>query len=67
MIAQQRSQLCGEDRDVPAPLELVDIFRPFEAEAAEADSAIIDAVAVEMDHMIGLILSWRVSSSLSAA
>jgi hypothetical protein len=52
--AQQRPELAGEDVEVPALVELADVLRVLEAQPAEADTAVIDAVAIEVDHVIRL-------------
>ena len=54
VMAQQRAELAGEDGEVPAPVELDDVLRVLEAEPPEADGAVIDAVAVEVDDVVGL-------------
>ncbi len=61
VIAQQRLQpramLCavfGVNDDVPAFLRLADVLGQLEAQPAEADGGVIDAVAVEVDDMIRL-------------
>jgi hypothetical protein len=44
---------CVND-DVPAILQLADVLGQLEAQPAEADGGVIDAVAVEVDDMIRL-------------
>ena len=56
VIAQQRAEFAGEDGDVPALVELADVLRVLEAQPAETDGAVIDAVAIEVDDVIGLLL-----------
>ena len=55
VIAQQRAELVGEHGDMPALLQLADVFRVLEAQPTEADGAVIDAVAIEVDDVIGLL------------
>ena len=54
VVAQQRAELVGVDGDVAALLQLVGVLRVLEAQPAEADAAVIDAVAVEVDDVIRL-------------
>ena len=54
MILQQRAEFASEDRGVPALVQLADVLRVLEAKPAEADRAVIDAVAIEVDDVIGL-------------
>jgi hypothetical protein len=56
VIAQQGAELVGEDGVVAAPFEPGAVLRPLEAEAAEADPAVIDPVAVEVHHLVGPLL-----------
>lgn len=63
MIAQQRSQACAvlrtvlcEDGDVPPLLQLANVVGMLEAQPAESDRTVIGAVAIEVDHVIGLLL-----------
>ena len=51
---RSRAEFAGEDGDVAAAVELVEVVGEFEAEAAEADGFVIDAVAIEVDDVIGL-------------
>ncbi len=50
---QQRAERVGMDGQMLAPLQLGDVPRVFEAEPAEADPAVVDAVAVEVDDVVG--------------
>ena len=54
VIVQQRPQPVGEHRFVAAAGELVAVGWTFKAEAPQAHAAVVDAVAVEMHHVIGL-------------
>ena len=56
MIAQQRSKLIGEDRDVTPLLQLARIFRILEAQSSESHLAVKDTVPIEVDHVIRLLL-----------
>ena len=40
---------------MPALLQLAEVFRVLEAQPTEADGAVIDAVAIEVDDVIGLL------------
>ena len=55
VIAQQRPELAGEDGLVTALVEVTDVLRVLEAEPAEAGTAVIGAVAVEVDDVIGVL------------
>ena len=57
VIAQQRPKLAGEDGLVTALVELADVLRVLEAQPAEADRAVIDAVAIEVDDVIRLAVA----------
>ena len=52
VIAQQRPELAGEDGLVTALVELADVLRMLEAKPAEADTAFIGAVSIEVDDVI---------------
>ncbi len=54
VIAQQRAERVGGGDDVAAFVELAGVLRLLEAEPAEADGGVIDAVAVEVDDVIRL-------------
>ncbi len=54
VVVQQRPQLVGVQRLVAAPGELVAVAGILKAEAPQAHAAVVDAVAVEMHHVIGL-------------
>ncbi len=54
MIAEQWAEFVGEDGLVAAPVELLVVLGVFEAQPAQAHATIVDAVAVEVDHMVGL-------------
>jgi hypothetical protein len=56
VIAQQRAECVGENGRVPALFEFDGVPRLLEAQPAETDAAVVDAVTVEMDDVIGLSL-----------
>ena len=57
VIAENRPEFVGEDSDVPPSLELAGVFRVLETKPAEADRAVIDTVAIEVDDVIRLPVS----------
>nr|MCU0809220.1 hypothetical protein [Candidatus Contendobacter sp.] len=54
VVAQQRAECVGENGRVPTLFELADVLRMLEAQPAETDAAVVDAVTVEVDDVIGL-------------
>ena len=52
VVLQQRAELVGVDGHVAAVVEFVRVARILEAQPAEADAAVIDAVAIEVDDVI---------------
>ena len=54
VITQQRTQFVGEDGDVSTTVEQRLVLGPLEAQSAETDSRVIDAVPIEMDDVIRL-------------
>ena len=54
VLAEQRAEFVGEHGDVAAVVELAGVLRILEAKAAEPGTAVKDAVAIEVDDVIGL-------------
>ena len=54
VITQQRTPFVGEDGDVSTTVEQRLVLGPLEAQSAETDSRVIDAVPIEMDDVIRL-------------
>ena len=54
MVAHHARDPVGVDQLAAAALELVEIRRIFETELAQVMSAVVDAVAIEVDHVIRL-------------
>jgi hypothetical protein len=43
---------------MPTLLQLADVVRVLEAQPPETDGAVIDAVAIKVDDVIGLLETW---------
>src|ERR1043166_1928723 len=51
MVAYDLGQLLGVNQLDRAPFKLLGVLRVFEAERAQSDLAVVDAVAVEVNHV----------------
>ena len=59
VLAEQRAEFVGEHGEVAAVVELAGVLRILEAKAAEPGTAVKDAVAIEVDDVIGLGFAAR--------
>ncbi len=59
VLVEQRAELVGEHGEVAALVELAGVLRILEAKAAEPGTAVEDAVAIEVDDVIGPGLAAR--------
>ena len=56
VVAQQRAELVAKNGHMPALLQLAAVFGALEAEPAEAHAWVVNAVAIEVHHVIWPLL-----------